>query len=267
MSVKPARFQQMEREVARFQLAAEDREHNHAKALAELLQALRRAADPLDALRFMGAMLQSSYARRPAPRVAYGDVFQWLAQRLRVEPGVAAAEVAEEAGWLRRLVVVRQAAAPAAYGGRGAAPAAPGVDVAQQIASVEKARDAWRAAQRAAARAHPAPAAAPARAAPTSLPPRFEAEFVDLKAVRDARKTAKDREKAGKPRKVAWAALRPVDGSLAALAKGLACTLDTPGLDALMDDIARRDGRPRACWVSGLRPEGERLVVGEITLA
>lgn len=253
----------MEGDVARFQLAADDRDHNHARALAEVLAALRRGGDPLDALRLVGALLQSSYGRRPGPRAAFAEVFQWLAARLRMEPDVAVAALADEVGWLRRMVVTRQAALPPGAGLVGAAPA---VDIARAIESVEKARAALRAAQRSAARASAAVAPAPVKAAPTALPARFEAEFVDLKAVRDARKTAKEREKAGKPRKVAWVALRPVDGALAGLAKGLACTLEAPGLDALMEDIARRDGRPRTFWVGGVRPEGERLAVGEIAL-
>ena len=259
------RLRQMEHEVARFHLSSDDRNHNHERFLSEALQSLRGASDPLEALRLLEALQRSSYARRPEPRQALADVGAWLGQRLRAEPNVDRDTLALELGWLRRVVVIRLAKATDArpatpYTRGGPLPALP--DLAATIASIERARGPAKPVRP----TKPEVAAPPPRVAPERLPAAFEAEFADVGAARDSRKKAREREKAGKPKKVTWLALKPADALLSGLAKGLACALDTAGCEAVFEDMARRDGRPRAFWVADVRGDEGRLVVGRITL-
>ncbi len=269
MSAQGDRLRLLEREVGRFHLSSEDRDQNHKRYLAEALQYLRGVDDPLDVLRFLDKLLVSPFAKRAQQKQALSDVGEWLGARLLREPRVAHDDLAYELGWMQRLVMIRTAQtrddrAPGATR-HGAAPnASSPTGFRSKIEAVEKRRAAEAASV--AVRAKVEAPKEPVRVAPERLPDVFEAEFADLTAARDARKKAREREKAGKAKKVTWLALRPVDGLLAELAKGLACTLDTSGCDAVFDDIAKRDGRPRTFWVSDAGSAEGRLVVARITL-
>lgn len=266
MSVSPERLRQMEREVASFHIATEDRDQNHRRYLAEAAQYLRGVTDPLDVLRFLDALRASPFARRPQQKVAVADVGAWLGGRLLREPGLPRDVVATELGWMQRLVVIHRAKLEADGAGVSHGAAAVQDGFRGLIEAIEKRRTA-EAAAAAKARVREEAPKPPPRVAPSTLPESFAAEFVDATAARDARKKAREREKAGKPKKEAWLALQPTDTLLRELAKGLACTLDTEGCGAVFDEMTRRDGRPVVFTVTALRREGERLVVGRIALA
>lgn len=269
MSAEADRLLRLEREVGLFHLSADDRDQNHRRFLAEASQYLRTVDDPLDVLRFLEKLLASSYAKRPQQKQAVSDVGAWLAKRMLHEPRVARDDLSYELGWMQRLVLIRTSrmraeGAPSTTRHGAPSSASSPQDLQKMIVAIEKRRAAE--AEAAKVRVRVEAPKEPVRVAPERLPDAFEAEFADLAAARDARKKAREREKAGKPKKVAWLALKPVDGLLAGLAKGLSCTLDTSGCDAVFDEIAKQDGRPRSFWVSGAREDQGKLVAASITL-
>lgn len=264
MSARGDRLRQMEREIAKFHAPTDARDSNHKHYLAELAQYLRTVQDPLDVLRFVERLLASPYARRPQQKQALVDVGEWLFTRLLFEPRIERDVLAYELGWMQRLVLIRAASqgatqAPAQTYGR--APQVTVPDFRAKIASIESKRAAPVIVKKY------EPPKPPPRVAPTQLPDVLEADFVDITAMREARKKARERQKAGRDVKTTWIALKPTDVLLVPLAKGLACTFETQGFDALFEDLTKRAGVPRAFWVSEIRSEDGRLVVGRIALA
>lgn len=266
MSTRGDRLRQMEDEVARFRLFAYARDKNHKQYLSEALQYLRSASDSLAVLRFLDSLMSSPFARRPQQKQALGDVGEWLGGRMLREPNLDRDTLAYELGWMQRLVVIRQAQVPGnqAHSAHTPAPQGQQAGFRSKIEAIEKRRSAD--VVMAQVRAKREPPKAPPRIAPERLPEVFEAEFVNLDAARDARRKAREREKARKPKKPVWIALKPVDGLLAVLAKDLGCMLDTTGYEAVLDDIAKHAGTPRAFWVADVHDEAGRLVVGRIEL-
>lgn len=265
MSARGDRLRQMEDEVARFRLSADDRDKNHKQYFSEALQYLRSASDTLEVLRFLDSLMSSPFARRPQQKQALGDVGDWLGGRMLREPNLDRDTLAYELGWMQRLVVIRQAQVRGkqAHSAYRQAPQGQQAGFRAKLEAIEKRRSAEVMAR---VRAKVEPPKAPPRIAPERLPEVFEAEFVNLDAARKARRKARERETAGKPKKTVWIALKPVDGLLAELAKDLGCTLDTTGYEAVLDDIAKHAGTPRAFWVAEVHGEAGRLVVGRIEL-
>jgi hypothetical protein len=265
----------MEGEVGRFSVPADGRDHNHEHYLAEASQFLRGVTDPLDVLRFLDKLWESRFAKRDAQKRAVDDVGKWLGARLLGQPDLSCEDLAFELGWLRRLVVIRarasqrdervSVASSRSHGPpvRASNAPAPQSSFRSFIRRIEQKREASHVS--APARSATAPEA-PRRVAPDRLPDVVEATFTDIASVRDARKVAREREKKGKAAKVAWLSLTPVDSLLIGLAKGLSCTLTTPGFDALYSDLTRQDGKLRSFFVTDLRGEEGRLVAGRILL-
>lgn len=263
MSVPGQRLRQMQHEVTRFDVSGSSHQQNHKRYVAEAAQCLRGAEDALDALRFLDKLMTSPFASRQQERQALNDIGEWLGLRLLHEPYLDRTTLAWELGWLQRLVAIRGAQA----GFAGRAPpnqGAPLTGFSGRIAEIEKRRAIEARAAR--SRARLAPRKAPPRAVPEQLPDVFEVEFADVDAARDARRTARKREKAGKTKKQVWLPLKPIDGRLRELAKGLSCTLETKGCEAVFDDMVKGAGRPRAFWVAEVRTENGRQVVARITL-
>lgn len=263
----------MEQEVARFRITSEDRDQNHKRFLAEAAQFLRNAEDSLDVLRFLHRLLFSPFASRSQPQEALRDIGNWLGARLEQDPWLDPKKLAYELGWMQRLVAIRRARLKA-MSVRQPQQQPPGHSPRRERHGFESAIE--RIDRERSSRAVGAPSRvraggmkasrAEAPAAPTELPGVFEAEFSDVNAARDARKKARERERAGKPKKGAWLSLKPVDGGLAGLSKGLCCMLDTKGCEAVFELMAKRAGVPCTFWVTEIKAEEGRLVAGRITL-
>ena len=214
---------------------------NHGSYLAEAFQCTRKGKDPLEAIRLLVAMWDSSYASRPDQKTALNDVGKWLEERLYRDPSARADAIALELGWLRRLARIAAAAQERedAWGPRGAS--APSLAFGKRVARIEEQREAAirRAPVRAAATVMVAPPPPPDR-----LPSVFEAEFVDFADARKARRTAREREEKGKPRKERLLEIRPTDPRFAPLAAGLVCSvMETQGCSRV------RSLGPSACRV------------------
>lgn len=268
MSVPGERLRQMELEVRKFHARSDDRDHNHRHYLAEVAQFLRTVQDPLDVLRFVERLIVSPFAKRPQQKQALSDVGEWLFARLLRDPRLERDALAWELGWMQRLVAIRDTTsspqAPAtsyAGGGRGRGPEVQVPDFRKKIEAIERRRAEASTVSRA-----PKVVAPVVRVAPERLPETFDVEFADLNAARAARKNAQDRKRAGKAPKPVWIALAPVDKILVVLAGNLGCSLDTEGLEAVFDDFAKRAGMPRPFSASDLRREGDRHVVGRVSL-
>lgn len=79
---------------------------NHARFLAEVVQSLTRTQRPdpvLATLELLIGLWNSGYAERPDERRALNDVGRWLENKVLRNPSIAAATLAEEVAWLRRL--------------------------------------------------------------------------------------------------------------------------------------------------------------------
>lgn len=255
-----ARLREMEREVGRFNAPLD----NHDHYLAEALQFLRHQgdeADTLEVLRFVDKLWNSPFARRTEQKRALADVGMWLASRLMARRDLPSAELANELGWMRRLVVIRHQKTRGSSAPRSVEPRN---SFGGMIAVIEKARQSARESVKTPEKVV---VEAPRRVAPDRLPEVVEVRFEDLKAVRSARENARERERKKKPPKPVWLALVPVDALLAPLAKGLVCRLDTPGFVELYDDMSLRlAGAPRSFFVTEVKAQDGRLLAGGILL-
>lgn len=111
---------------------------NHGQFLQEALQVLRDPQVPTDkapieALRLLVALQGSPYADRRDPKAALGAVGAWLEAWLLVHPGISAAELARDLGWLVRLSRIHDT------GPGGAAPGQP-PRFGQRLADIERQR-------------------------------------------------------------------------------------------------------------------------------
>lgn len=218
-------------------------------------------ADSLDVLRFVDKLWGSPFARRTEQKRALADVGTWLASRLMARRDLPPAELADELGWMRCLVVIRHQKIRGSSASRSVEPRNA---FGGMIAVIEKARQSARSAVKTPVKVV---AEALRRVAPDRLPEVVEVRFDDLKAVRVARQNARERERKKKPPKPVWLALAPVDALLAPLAKGLGCRFDTPGFVELYDDMSLRlAGAPRSFFVTDVKAQDGQLVGGRILL-
>lgn len=242
---------------------------SHGGYIAEALQCTNATRSPVIALRLLDAMWDSSYASRIDQKIALNEVGKWLEDRLYREPSVTAEAVALELGWLRRLARIAEASHVAADEGRTRGshrPQEPSQTFGKRIARIEeRRRETLAEATRTAIVLAPVDAAPPP---PDRLPPTFEAEFVDFSDARKARKTARDRDKSGKPRKDRLLPIRPKDPQLVPLAAGLVCSvLETRGFDAPFEASLRKNGADCAFHVTAMEErDGKRLALA-ISLA
>lgn len=266
MSSQGRRLGQLTQEVAGFHKPEKSGDQNHRHYLNEASQFLRHVDDPLDVLRFLDKLIASPFAKRAEQKLALTDVCRWLASRLIREPEVDKESLAYELAWLQRLAVIRSAKAVGQPTKTTSARSSKDrlTGFRGDIEAVEKRRGNLLAKAEQKRKIQP-PLPAP-RIAPKSLPAEFEVVFADIEAARSARKNAITREKKGKTKKVSWLALKPVDNLLNELARGLSCTLDTQGCDAVFADMAERAGRPLSFWVAEIRKEENRQIVERIIL-
>ncbi|MCA9655589.1 MAG: hypothetical protein KC501_37110 [Myxococcales bacterium] len=83
-------------------------EPNHAKWIAEAVNALRSTRDPRGAITLLKTI--RSHNNRERERRSLDDVLSWIERRLRTEPTVEVGRLMLELGWLRRMSVTRTAA-------------------------------------------------------------------------------------------------------------------------------------------------------------
>jgi len=251
---------------------------NHGRFLAELLETLTRSRDPIDALKLLRALWGSGFASREDERTALNAVGSWLELRLNREPGIDAAELAAEVGWLRRLSRFHARDQPGrqdrAAGGPGQRPVRrtptnDGPTFARDVDALLRRRT-----QQLAARVGPLrestpvsgqsdvtkPSSKTTSVQPLTLPAVLEVNFADVKAAREARKARRDREKAGKAPKESFVQLRPVDSRLMALAQGLCCSIQSEGLEQVFQAMDRAGGALKPFFVCQLGSRDGRLV-------
>lgn len=235
---------------------------NHAGYLAEALQCVRETCDPIAALKLLAAMWGSSYAGRDDQMHALNDVGRWLEARLYRDPHVSAEAVALDLGWLRRLARIATAACGSAERARQghSARLVRTFGDRERVRRLEERRHEVRPALH--PRRAPQSAAPPDPPRPDRLPAMFEAEFVDFPAARDARRTARERAKRGKPAKDRLLAVRPTDARLHPLAVGLVCSvLHTEGIEAVFEASQRKGGAACTFFVIAMEArEGQRFV-------
>lgn len=240
---------------------------NHTHYLAEAMQCMRVTGDPVEALALLRAMWSSPYAGRNDMKLALNDVGKWLEQQLGRDPKLTAEAVALQLGWLRRLAMFameerRGADVPSGRSQGGPNSRAPDREFGDRIEGIRKRRvDAANAQLAELSRPVPPPP-------PQCLPDVFAARFRDFLAAREARKTAKDRVKKGKPPKDTLIDLLPVDERFIPLALGLRCsTLRTEGFDILFQEVEKRNNAPVPFYVADLNTTDGTLLVGKIHLA
>ncbi len=266
MIAQGQRLKKLAQEIHGFQKPENDQDQNHRHYLAEASQFLRQVDDPLDVLRFLDKLLRSPFTKRQKQKRALTDIGQWLFKQLIRAPHIDKNDLTYDLAWLQRLAVIRSAEAMGKSSGSTSATPAKyqPTDFQREIEAVEKRRQKLLS-EISANRKNPIPRPKK-RVAPSRLPTRLEVVFADIKAARDARKNAIKREKQGKSKKTNWLKLQPVDDLFSTLATGLSCTFETKGCDTIFAEMAEKGGAVRSFWVNGLRKDGDRLIVENITL-
>lgn len=232
---------------------------NHAHYLAETMQCIRATGEPVEALVLLRAMWASPYASRPDQKVALNDVGKWLEQLLGRDPKQTAETVSLQVGWLRRLTFFATAEQREQNAGSHRSQGGPPRDVERafgnRIDGLRRRREDAAKAERAEQR-RPAPPPPP-----SELPATFAAKFRDIIAVREVRKTAKDRAKKGKPPKESFIDLIPGEERLIAIAAGLCCSMiQTAGLDGLFQEMEKSNNAPVPFFVTEvITIDGKRL--------
>lgn len=233
--------------------------------LEEAIASLRRTASPTETLRLLAAMWGSPFANRPDQRRALGEVGKWLEDRIRREPTVPVDQLLRELGWLKRIRKSNEKSHVERRPQRGKGdqktrPFGNAIDhLEQERSRAMSSQDAaWKGKQPAHAQPPPPPPTPTPK--PTSLPPSFEARFVDPDGARLVRRKAKDRRKARKPVKDSTLPLVPKDAALRPLASGLFCSVGrTEGIDAVLEAMAA--GGPVTLVVHEVTPlpQGKQL--------
>jgi hypothetical protein len=217
--------------------------------LADALEHLRDTGDPIEALRLLRSMWGSGHAKRVDQKHALNRVGRWLENRLTREPGVAVARLALELGWLRRMATYQnsrrqvreqreskgKAESKPRSQGPGSTVVNPGFGDQAHIKQLVQRRERAIALSRKQVETVAAPvsvAAEPARKVPERLPDELDMQLALASDALQAWKTARERQKKGKPAKDRKLAIVPVVAELQGMARGTElvpgrCVLDT----------------------------------------
>ncbi len=262
---------------------------SHLRYIAEALQNTRISQNPVEALELLYAMWGTAYAKTPHEKKALNDVGTWFERRLVDEPAVDATRIALELAWAARLTRIAEAQASVKrdetanrasqdHRNRGGPHqrSAEGLLFGRHIAAIKQRRvnmlrsrevqadaEAQRNVRETLPRAKPAVVEVPP---PTSLPPFFEAEFINFSDARDAFHAARTREKAKKPPKERFLPIRPVDGRLRPLASNLVCSTLLPGFKGLFDAISATGGAERTFYIQGISEAQDKRMVIDLLL-
>lgn len=234
---------------------------NHKSYLAEALTCTIEYRNPVHALRLLRAMW-GSYASSSDGKIALNDVGKWLEERLHREPHADTAVIALELGWLQRFAQIAQHAQSTRQGEqpqRRESRPTPAFGARIESIATRRSKPPKEITKPVRRDGISTPGPSPA---PTELPAVFEAVFADFNDAREARKSARKRQQAGKTAKDRPIAVQPTDPALLPLAAGLVCSLlKTAGIDAAFEAAEHADGVEQPFYVTDIeRRDGKRVV-------